>query len=171
VPVGGLYIQDLVFLVSLELVDQLHKWSLNLLQYPHNLGSSWPSEFRELVISSFQCELELSLAYLNKLGASLDKGLYRSKDRIGTELPFSRLSSIDNIHKLIVDFPPLLTALNSIIQILYAFLHITVQHVINIYIGFASLDNLVGNFIEKTWDSFIWFVEFGMVPNHPDSLE
>lgn len=66
VPVRCLHIQDFVLLVSFELIYQLYECSFDLQKNAHNFGSTGSSEPRELIVSSFQGELQLALTNLNE---------------------------------------------------------------------------------------------------------
>ena len=124
-----------------------------------------------MIVSSFESKLKLSLAYLNELGAPLDECLNRSKDRVRAKIPLPAFSFIDDLKKFIIDFSPSFTALDGILQIFNAFLYITIEHVIDVDVGFAPLDYLIWNFIQKSWNSLVRLIVFRMMPDHSDPLQ
>lgn len=170
-PIGSLYIQNFVFLVSLELINKFDERSFDLEKYAYNLWGSGSSELRKLVVSAFQSELKLSLANFNQFWTSLDKGFNWCEDWVGTELPFSIFCTINDFNELIINLSPFFSAFDGIIKVFNAFLNISVKHIINIDIGLTSLNDLVRDFIKKSWNSFIWLVELGMMPDHSYSFQ
>lgn len=170
-PIWSLYIQNFIFFVCLEFINQLNKWALYLLENSNDLGGSWTSKFWELVISAFQSKLKLPLTDLYKLWATLNKCFNWGKYRIGTEIPLSSFRSINYICKFFIDLSPSFSTINSIIKIINTLLNISIKHIVNINICFTSLNNLIWNFVKQSRNAFVRFVEFGVVPNHSYSFK
>ncbi len=91
----------------------------------------------------------MTLTNLNQFRASLNEGFDRGKDRIGAEIPLFTRFFVDDLNNSVVNFSPLFPALNGVIKVLHAVLNITIEHVIDVDFGLASLNDLVGNFAEQ----------------------
>ena len=170
-PVRGLHVQDLLLLVRLELLYQLHERPLYLLQDPHYLRSPSPPKLRQLIIPALQGKLQLPLADLDQLRAPLHEGLHRGENRVGHEAPLAGLGGADYVGKLVIDLPPPLAAVDCVVKVLDALLHIAVEHVVDVYLGLAALDDLVGNLVEEVGDPVVGVVEARVVPDHANPLE
>jgi hypothetical protein len=95
----------------------------------------------------FSCELELTLADLFKILASLNEGFILSKySLISVKIPaLSRRILFDHSLHLKAYGLPFLAASNTLIEVSHAFFDITLKHVIFIDLCAASLDDLIRN--------------------------
>jgi hypothetical protein len=74
----------------------------------------------------------------------LDEGFDLGEDSIKIEIPLVLFVVFGNNGSgNFVYFAPLLSAVNTVLQILHAFLHITIQHVFYVYLLFATFYYLV----------------------------
>jgi hypothetical protein len=96
----------------------------------------------------------LALTNFDQFRTSLNECFDRSKDGIGTKIPFFPWFFVDNFNDSVINLSPPFSALNGVVEILHAILNISIEHIIDVDFCLASLDDLVGNFAQKARNSF-----------------
>lgn len=168
-PVRGFHIQDFLFFAGSKFVNQFPKGSFYFQKDSNNFRSFCPTEFWNLSIFPFEGKLKLPLTNFNQLRASLNERFNWGEDRIGREFPFSLGCFVNNFNVSIINLSPSFSTFDGIIEISDAFLDISIQHIWDIDLGFASLNNFVGDFMKQPGNSFTWVIVLGVVPDHSDS--
>ena len=78
---------------------------------------------------------------------------------------------MDQLLGLLVDLLPLLAAVDGLFQVLHALLDVPLQHVLDVDLLLAPLDDLVADLVEQPLDPLVGVVVLGLLPDHPDSVQ
>jgi hypothetical protein len=118
-------------------------------------------------------ELELSLADLHELSASLDEGFVLSEDGlIIVESPVrSGTVLLDHLLVMHTDRLPFLAAINRFLEVSHALLNLITEHVFDIDLLSATVDDLIRDLNQKRLHSFFSVVMGRELPDNSDTVQ
>ena len=123
VPAGGLDIQNVV-LETLEAGHEFLEAQLNVLERLGDLRAVGAPKGWEV---RFGCKLELGLAHLKHVPATLDEGVRVGKDGRDVKVPRLGLALADGLRGLQVSLLPLLSGLDGLLQENHALFHVSLK--------------------------------------------
>jgi hypothetical protein len=126
-----------------------------------------------LLVLALASKLELALANLHELFAPLNESLILSKDGLILIKVPSWLRGVLLNHFLMMqanDFP-LLTALNGLLEVSHALLDLVTEHVFDVDLLPAPIDDLVGDLNKKRLHSLLLVVMLRKLPDDSDAVQ
>jgi len=144
VPLGYFYIKNIIVEV-LDVLQVLNELALEFEEILSVLRTLDTSKDWHHEVVSLSGELELSLANLHEIFASLDEGFVFSEDSIIlVEVPsWLRGVLLELLLAVNANILPLLAAINALLEVTHAFFNIAIEHIILIDSCSASLNDLV----------------------------
>jgi hypothetical protein len=78
---------------------------------------------------------------------------------------------LDYGHSAVVDLSPLFAALDAVLQVTYALLHIPIKHVLDIDLALAPLYYFIAYLLKQTLNPVFGTVVLALFPDHTHSVE
>jgi hypothetical protein len=146
-----------------------------LLQFQDVVGvllSESTTKDGHLLVLTLSGELKLSLTDLHEFSASLDESFILSEDgliivkspvRSGTVL-------LDHLLVMHTNGLPLFTAVNGFLEVSHAFLNFVTEHVLDLDLLSATVDDLIRDLDQEGFHSFFGVVMSGEFPDYSDAV-